>query len=728
MLFLLLNIPVLFGAYLLSSAIWPGGRRTVERAAATLLLWYAAIVMITTACGATGHLSAGPLRVGSIVFFVVSVLGSGVIYKFRKHGKQAKIDADAAQESGRAGVFEVALIAAAAFACFIIFIWGVISPPPPWDAFVYHLPFAATWLRDGRISLVTVPFGDQAGTYFPSNTELYFAWLMLPFRSEIITNAGQFPFYCAIAALVYLIGGQIGLGKKASVASAAIALFIPGMMHQAVSSEVDIIFAALFLFSIFFILKYANEEFSVYPALLAGISTGLLAGTKFIGLPFSALVAVPAVIVFIKNRRAGHAAVFILCAAAAGGFWYVRNWAATGNPIFPLSLSIFGAEVFPGGYPRSSMYYSVFHSNSPAAWLKAMLATTGAPLGALLGASAIAAPVYLLRFKNKLPQSAQMVCALPIAIIAICALAIPYNLESRFTYAAWAVACLCAGLALDSNNKLIRNCATAAVFIAVAASLFENSFFRYVSRTVMSLLAGSGVSAGDTGARMRGAAILLALCVFLAAASAALFTRRLGLRRFSNLAAYSAALVGALFFTSAVDLALPAYREYKLSYQPGFMLGQAWRYLDAHQSHYGPKEANIAFTGTDLSFGLFGSTLQNDVYSAPINAHPDWKFHDCVKALKDSGEYEAPLTDRIDFCRRDPDPAAWMSNLARKKTEFVLISTLHQNDLPHLSHDGRGFPIELAWAEANPQVFHLIYANPQTRLFAFNRAGVKILK
>jgi hypothetical protein len=94
-------------------------------------------------------------------------------------------------------------------------------------------------------------------------------------------------------------------------------------------------------------------------------------------------------------------------------------------------------------------------------------------------------------------------------------------------------------------------------------------------------------------------------------------------------------------------------------------------------------------------------------------------FHDCVKDLKRRGGYKEPMTDRIDFCRRNPDENAWIANLAARKTDFVLISVLHQNDLPHIAHDGNGFPVELSWAISHKDKFKAVYANPQVRIFKF---------
>ena len=118
-----------------------------------------------------------------------------------------------------------------------------------------------------------------------------------------------------------------------------------------------------------------------------------------------------------------------------------------------------------------------------------------------------------------------------------------------------------------------------------------------------------------------------------------------------------------------------------------------------------PEPVRVAYTGTDLSFGLYGPHLKNAVYHAPINIHGMNKFHECNEYLKRTGRYSMPETDRIDFCRRDPHYPAWMAALAGADTDVLYVSVLHKNDAPHLMHDRQGFPIERYWAETHPESF-----------------------
>lgn len=718
-LFLAMNVNVALGGYLLSGAAFRGSEHKAVRFFAWILISYASIIFICTLAGAAGLLRATPLLLMSLAVLLAAIL-LHTLSPTPNSGSEFHDSAEIEKEPP--DIIAIGFVCVAVLISMMLFIWGVISPPPPWDAYVYHLPFAATWLQDGRISLVTVPFGDQAGTYFPSNTELYYAWLMLPLKSEMLTNAGQFPFYCAAALLAWRIGTILGLNRYAAAASGALFALVPGIMHQSVASEVDIVFCSLFLLSLYFMLVYLDGENRAACAALSGLAIGLLAGTKYIGLTFAPILAIPSLWIFLKCKKPRHAAAYILLAACGCAYWYVRNLAATGNPVFPLTISFFGMTIFPGGYTRESMTYAVFHAKSAADWLDAMKTTTGVPLGIALGAGMILGPAIFFIQKRLSSRRALLVLLLAPLMIAVFAFLIPYNLESRFTYPALAIACISLGYLIGNENIFIKMIATVGVFVAAATSIDNDVFAGPLAKTMLNLifgadLVGAGVARSSAiYSMLRPGAIMLFICALSAGIAFLLLIVTSATDRMKRFALPLFA-VSLIAFLASVFATLPSYRSYRLLYNPDFQVGLAWNYLDRYQSQKGPGAARISFTGTDLCFGLYGGSLQNKVYSAAITAHPDWKFHDCVAEVKRLGQYRVPHTDRIDFCRRNPDASAWISNLARERTDFVFISTLHQNDLPHLPHDAEGFPIEYGWAKSRPDIFHPIYTNTQVMIY-----------
>jgi hypothetical protein len=96
-------------------------------------------------------------------------------------------------------------------------------------------------------------------------------------------------------------------------------------------------------------------------AIYAGVTLGMLLGTKYIGLIFGptvlgvlALAGLAARLRAAPGERlpvralAGHAVLLAVAAAVVGGYTYLRNWVTAGNPIFPEPVSLFGRQILPG--------------------------------------------------------------------------------------------------------------------------------------------------------------------------------------------------------------------------------------------------------------------------------------------------------------------------------------------------------------------------------------------
>src|SRR6266851_5503103 len=76
----------------------------------------------------------------------------------------------------------------AAMLAFIVGFAMTHSPLTLYDSLSYHLFFAARWLQDHRLSIIPTPFSDVAQAYAPGNGELFFLWLMAPFRGDLLAR------------------------------------------------------------------------------------------------------------------------------------------------------------------------------------------------------------------------------------------------------------------------------------------------------------------------------------------------------------------------------------------------------------------------------------------------------------------------------------------------------------------------------------------------------------
>jgi hypothetical protein len=265
-----------------------------------------------------------------------------------------------------------------------------------------------------------------------------------------------------------------------------------------------------------------------------------------------------------------------------------------------------------------------------------------------------------------------------LAIVAIFWLLIPYQ-ESRFLFAAFGVAAVAIGRAaarppapLDWRFGLL-----------LLAGLVE---YRTPERWLI-------LPAGALGA------------------SAALAWRRFPApaRRSAAIVGLAVAVVGA---AAALTIGLGRYRTGDPGYGVGTGIDDAWRWFRANV-----RGARVAYTGTNLAFPLTGRDLENRVAYVNVAGAPGDRLHDFG--------HRVPSTERA----ATPEPApyrdgasyeVWLRNLRAAGSEVLFVAALDDIAARNVAADDDGFPIERAWADANPTLFHLRYASPDARVYGIS--------
>src|SRR5262249_55052657 len=147
----------------------------------------------------------------------------------------------------------------------------------------YHLFFAARWVQDHAIAIIPTPFSDEAQAYAPGNGELFLAWLMLPFHGDFIARMGQWPLGLLGAATLYAIARRLGAEPAPAASPPVFFLLSRPVAEQAVGANVDLFCAALFLTSLYLTLVAVDRD-TPSDWVLAGVSAGLYAGSKYLAL------------------------------------------------------------------------------------------------------------------------------------------------------------------------------------------------------------------------------------------------------------------------------------------------------------------------------------------------------------------------------------------------------------------------------------------------------------
>jgi hypothetical protein len=218
-----------------------------------------------------------------------------------------------------------------------------LMPYVGWDASVYHLTLPKLYLANGGFR--RVPF--NVSSYWPLNIQLLYAFAML-IHDYIVAKLLHLMFLVLCVVAAYRLASKHSSQAGGSVA-AMLLLANPVLLDEARFAYIDLGFAFFFLMAFAFALEHLHTRRAV-PLVLAGISCGVVAGTKILG-----AVAAPCIAGLVVFSRATpfqiaelrHAVRDVLLYVALPAFflalpWYLRSYWYTGNPLYPLFYPWFG--------------------------------------------------------------------------------------------------------------------------------------------------------------------------------------------------------------------------------------------------------------------------------------------------------------------------------------------------------------------------------------------------
>jgi hypothetical protein len=253
---------------------------------------------------------------------------------------------------------------------YIVFL-GYLFPPYTWDGLWYHLPIVGRIIQSGAIQEYPAPFMiDQFMNIFPKNIELFFIWQIIFLKSDLIVDLSQLLFALAGILTVYSIAVKIGVDRRYAIYSGLLFFFTPIIILQSKAAYVDVAVSVLFLIAINFLVHRRDVKTTTPSTLLAGVTAGLLLGSKGSGPLF--LITMSTVILLrellrylnpfklfhgrvvdrreLKGRLGGYLLYFLIPSILIGGYWYIKNWVFYGNPVYPMEISLMNVIIFKGLY------------------------------------------------------------------------------------------------------------------------------------------------------------------------------------------------------------------------------------------------------------------------------------------------------------------------------------------------------------------------------------------
>ncbi len=616
------------------------------------------------------------------------------------------------------------------------------------DGPIYHLYFAARWMRAGSLELVAAPFGENAATYFPANGDLWFTWLMTVWGGDRLARAGQAPFLLIAALAAFGMARDLGAQRASSVVAACWFITSTPLLVFSATPNVDTIFIAGQMLSAYFLVRFANDPERGSELGLAGLAAGLALGTKAVGLVFipPLLLFGAGIVLRSPGSRRGQIRrllMLLLTPLVTAGYWFARNALLTGNPLYPLAVRLFGHTFLEGWYGPEAMHASPYYI--PAGNWRALGDIMLAVLDPRLAPAWIAALVFALAgpVLGRGGEPRRMLLA-GLALLAIVNVGfywafIPYRTQQRFMLQALGFAAAPLALFLERSRVLGALAAgllalhlwtpqtwpIAAVESAIPwdlSPLIPNAveapvpFLQRLSRTVA------------PSPERASLAPLGSLAVLIAASAAAVWAAGWAMHATRPSRRALAAGLALLIWSAAgiLDVYATVHDERIRFYAPFPDFFRGWLNLDYWS---GPRGTTVAYAGTNLPYFLLGEGLRNQVRYVNIDRHRHWLLHDYHRAAIAQGEHTWP-NPRPGWDRLHPDLDAWLENLEAEGVTLLVTTRVNVGEGPHNVADAQGFPIERVWADARPDRFELLYGekehDPAFRLYRFRgRSGVR---
>jgi hypothetical protein len=239
------------------------------------------------------------------------------------------------------------------------------GPVTDGDALCYHLQVPKVFLMRGAVGFDP----DLHETVYPLVTEMLYA-VALEFRGPVACRWIQWFLGVALAANVTAMA-RPALGRRAWWAG-AIVMLAPAISNEMSAPLNDVALAAFGAAAIFAWTRLLDRP-GTNAAVVAGVCGGLAIGVKY---PALVLVGLMGAFVWLRGLR-GHlehagqpsaqsptdagdfrsglgrgratraqwmamAAVYVMATLAVGGWWYLRAYVHTGNPVYPFFRQAFG--------------------------------------------------------------------------------------------------------------------------------------------------------------------------------------------------------------------------------------------------------------------------------------------------------------------------------------------------------------------------------------------------
>lgn len=342
----------------------PRGLRLAERIVAGAGLWSLAWVLLGLAglywpAVAVGALGAGLVMAGLALRRQSLVCRDGVAFGDRAGPAPWSIRSvlPAGWPAGVAPPLVVLVLGLAAIAA--------LAPPTAKDTLLYHLAVPKAWVQAG--SGIEVP--GNVASFYPLGAQVQSVWALLlgglggRWIGEAAAMLTLFAWAPLLLGVVHGWTRERGLGPAWAWTATLMVASIPLVHHVAASGYADLALSATFALVVRAAGRWwttGDDAWLVRVALALGLAMAIKPTAVFVAGPLALVLAAGAYRRRAPWRVAVRGGAALAGAAALASPWYVRNWARTGNPVYPFAVDLLGGAAAGWDAERARLYEAFF--------------------------------------------------------------------------------------------------------------------------------------------------------------------------------------------------------------------------------------------------------------------------------------------------------------------------------------------------------------------------------
>jgi hypothetical protein len=323
----------------------------LERALAWALWFTAALIAEHLLPMALGILTRGTVAIASLL-----VLGAALALRARAGAATPPVAAPRGGRVVRVCAGLGALLAGGAALALLAKVAGV--PTLSLDALNFQIPVVVRWIQTGTVWRLDQYGPDYSNATYPQNGNVLLLAATLPWHSAFLTRLVPVPYAFMACAGAYACAREIGAARAWALLTAATFGAIPVFDKVALDgAQTDTPMLACLAAGALFLLRHRRTA-ARSDLVLAGVGLGLAFGSKWYALPTVAVVlalwGAGRLVAGTRPATVLRDGTFVTgLVLVAGGFWLVRNWVETGNPLFPQKVTLLGVTIFDA--PRDTL-------------------------------------------------------------------------------------------------------------------------------------------------------------------------------------------------------------------------------------------------------------------------------------------------------------------------------------------------------------------------------------